>query len=150
MGGRVRFFPPSLVYVFYIPTWYGMYGSVKLPSSALDTFLPIYWLTAGIANHWTGVRGYRKPCCKVCCSDRHCTGCSKCIKCVNGPTRKGRSSKEIIDLESSVLCTTYVVADATFLLAPQGELRRPGGADRGHQREPAQPAHRGLQEEHPL
>ena len=41
----------------------------------------------GIANHWTGLRGYRKPCCKVCCNDRHCSGCRNCRNCTNGPIR---------------------------------------------------------------
>ena len=35
------------------------------------------------------MRGYRKSCCKVCCTDRHCTGCRVCRGCHNGPVRGG-------------------------------------------------------------
>ena len=33
------------------------------------------------------MRGYRKSCCKTCCQDKSCTGCTVCKKCLNGPIR---------------------------------------------------------------
>ncbi len=30
-----------------------------------DRMDPMTWKKEGIASHWTGVRGYRKKCCKV-------------------------------------------------------------------------------------
>ena len=33
---------------------------------------PLTWKKEGISSVWTGVRGYRRVCCKNCCIDRTC------------------------------------------------------------------------------
>ena len=41
-----------------------------------DRMDPMTWKKEGIASHWTGMRGLRKKCCKVCCDDTSCSGIS--------------------------------------------------------------------------
>ena len=48
---------------------------------------PMTWKKEGISSHWTGVRGFRKKCCKVCCVDLTCNGCGVCRGCTNNPVR---------------------------------------------------------------
>lgn len=48
---------------------------------------PMTWKKEGIASRWTGVRGYRKKCCKNCCEDVTCNGCGVCKGCLNSPVR---------------------------------------------------------------
>ena len=43
-----------------------------------DRMDPMTWKKEGISSHWTGMRGFRKKCCKVCCEDTVCSGCNTC------------------------------------------------------------------------
>jgi len=52
-----------------------------------DRMDPLTWKKEGVASRWAGQRGYRKSCCKVCCTDKHCSGCHSCRRCQNGPVR---------------------------------------------------------------
>lgn len=45
------------------------------------------FFSQGISSHWSGMRGFRRKCCKVCCDDTTCTGCTTCRGCTNGPIR---------------------------------------------------------------
>ena len=47
---------------------------------------PLTWKKEGISNAWSGARGLRKSCCKVCCNDKLCGGCKDCL-CRQGPIR---------------------------------------------------------------
>ena len=47
---------------------------------------PVTWKKEGISASWSGGRGLRKSCCKVCCSDTQCGGCRECL-CRQGPVR---------------------------------------------------------------
>ena len=47
---------------------------------------PVTWKKEGISSVWSGARGLRKSCCKVCCSDTQCGGCRECL-CRQGPVR---------------------------------------------------------------
>lgn len=66
------------------------FGSTHLQlnpnSRRLDRMDPDTWKKDGIASAWSGWRGLRKSCCKVCCSDLQCGGCRECL-CRQGPTR---------------------------------------------------------------
>ena len=48
-----------------------------------DRMDPMTWKKEGISSHWTGVRGFRKKCCKACCLDLTCNGCGVCKGCTN-------------------------------------------------------------------
>lgn len=52
-----------------------------------DRMDPMTWKKEGISSSWTGMRGYRKRCCKVCCTDVTCSGCNVCKGCINSPIR---------------------------------------------------------------
>ena len=41
---------------------------------------PLTWKKEGISSVWTGVRGYRRVCCKNCCIDRTCQVKIYCIE----------------------------------------------------------------------
>jgi len=51
-----------------------------------DKMDPITWKKEGISNLWSGSRGFRKSCCKLCCNDKTCNGCKECL-CRQGPVR---------------------------------------------------------------
>ncbi|XP_040582450.1 uncharacterized protein [Lepeophtheirus salmonis] len=53
----------------------------------LDHMDPMTWKKEGITQHWSGKRGFRKACCKVCCTDKVCIGCTKDKGCYNAPIR---------------------------------------------------------------
>jgi len=52
----------------------------------LERMDPLTWKKEGISAHWSGSRGFRKSCCKVCCVDKLCSGCKNCL-CNAGPIR---------------------------------------------------------------
>jgi hypothetical protein len=52
----------------------------------LEKMDPLTWKKEGISNAWSGARGLRKTCCKVCCNDKLCGGCKDCL-CRQGPVR---------------------------------------------------------------
>jgi len=52
----------------------------------LERMEPLTWKKEGISSHWSGSRGFRKSCCKVCCVDKLCAGCKDCL-CKQGPLR---------------------------------------------------------------
>ena len=47
---------------------------------------PRTWKKESLSNHWSGPRGFRKICCKVCCRDKLCGGCRVCL-CRQNPVR---------------------------------------------------------------
>ena len=49
---------------------------------------PLTWKKEGVSSAWSGARGLRKSCCKVCCQEKLCSGCSRLeCDCKNGPVR---------------------------------------------------------------
>ena len=54
----------------------------------LERMDPLTWKKEGVSSVWSGARGLRKSCCKVCCQEKLCSGCSRLdCDCKNGPVR---------------------------------------------------------------
>ena len=54
----------------------------------LERMDPLTWKKEGISSVWSGARGLRKSCCKVCCQEKLCSGCNRInCECKNGPIR---------------------------------------------------------------
>ena len=54
----------------------------------LERMDPLTWKKEGVSSVWSGARGLRKSCCKVCCQEKLCSGCSRLeCECKNGPVR---------------------------------------------------------------
>ena len=66
------------------------FGSTKIQLNPtyqkLDRMDPKTWKKEGLSNHWSGTRGFKKSCCKVCCRDKLCVGCTAC-RCRHGTVR---------------------------------------------------------------
>ena len=85
------------------------------------------WKKEGIASHWTGVRGYRKKCCKVCCEDITCNGCGTCNGCHNSPIRGNYDGLVVLTAITREALPTYVPTNSLQVRRQQEKL-----LDQGH------------------
>eukprot|EP00093_Oithona_nana_P005370 05370.XXX_230905_229539_1 [CDS] Oithona nana genome sequencing. len=97
-----------------------------------DRMDPMTWKKEGISSHWTGVRGFRKKCCKVCCVDLTCNGCGVCRGCTNSPVRGNYDGLVVLAAITRETLPNYANAGLAHTLPASRRKPQEGFQDHEH------------------